>query len=265
MIADDSHSERQDDDDRPVVDPELLQLLKKAADDRVGRGDLAVVGGAVAGEEGLGRDVRSVRLVDVKQEKERLLGLLGDPLNRPRGRLLSRPLVAGALPSASRADGVVIEVEEGSEPRLVPEDVRRNRGPRHVAVLLQVGRHVADHLAIEEEPGVVADPVLGRERTREKRGMRRKRQGNGRVRIREDPRLAREGVERRRFDLRVAVGGEAIRPECVNGNENDRGVGVDAALVLRFRTARVQGEKDGENNEARAPPSRSPRSAGRAL
>ena len=36
----------EEDDDRPVVDPLLLQLGEQVADDRVGGGDLAVVGAA---------------------------------------------------------------------------------------------------------------------------------------------------------------------------------------------------------------------------
>src|SRR5436309_1301700 len=68
-----------EDDERAVVDAGAAERVEKAADDRVGGGDLGVVW-LEARPERLRRVVGGVRLVEVQEKKERLRLMRADPL-----------------------------------------------------------------------------------------------------------------------------------------------------------------------------------------
>ena len=103
------------DDRRLVVEAFLFQRIEEAADDRIGRLNVGVVG----------RLVRRVRLVDVKEEKEWMRLVLGDPLVGDLARLIARPLGA---PEAEEVrieiDGVVPEIESALDAGLAPQNDR---------------------------------------------------------------------------------------------------------------------------------------------
>ena len=74
-------------DERVVVAAELAEPVEQLAERRVGRGDLALVGRAVARALGRGRRPGRVRLVEVDEQEERLAARAAQPVERPRHRL----------------------------------------------------------------------------------------------------------------------------------------------------------------------------------
>src|SRR5688500_290557 len=84
---------RGEDDDRGIVEPGSLERPDQLADDGIRSGDLAVVGSRVAALEWLGWLVGGVRLVEMEEEKERLLAVPQDPCQRVLQRLPARALV----------------------------------------------------------------------------------------------------------------------------------------------------------------------------
>src|SRR6185295_7634239 len=98
-------------DDGPIVETQALELVEEPADDSVRRRDLAVVSVRIAGAERLGRLVRRMRLVEVKQEEERFALARLDPIeSEPRG-LPSRPLAAAEGLAGAQVDRRLEEVE----------------------------------------------------------------------------------------------------------------------------------------------------------
>ncbi len=80
------------DDERALVEPAAIELGEEIADQRVGGGDLAVVGVGVARAPGFGWAVGRVRLVEMEQEEERPAAGLGEKSRSPR-RPPRRPAV----------------------------------------------------------------------------------------------------------------------------------------------------------------------------
>src|SRR5687767_9938021 len=102
---------RREDDDRGVVEPRSLERLDQLADDGIRCGDFAVVGSRVAALERLGRLVRGVWLVEMKEEEERLLAVLPNPSQRVFQRFSARALVLAGRARRRDRDGVFVELE----------------------------------------------------------------------------------------------------------------------------------------------------------
>ncbi len=106
-------------------------------------------------------------------------------------------------------------------PGLVAQHVRRDGGARGVPLLLQVEGEVEVVIAVEDEPEVVAHPVLGRQLAREHGGVRGERHRARRVGVLEQPRVFDEGVDERRADLRVAVRRQVVGAQRVDRDQDD--------------------------------------------
>ena len=224
------------DHDRPVVDPELFQGVEEAPHDRVGGRHLAVVRGAVLAPEGLRRVVGDVRLVDVKQEEERLAGVRADPGLGERRRLVAGPLVVDRLDPGNRVDRILVEVEEHAQSGLGAQNVRGDGGPGRIAALLEEARKAPMGLAVEGEADVVPDTVLGREHAGQHRRVRRERHGARRVRVLEQPCVLREAVEKRGSNLGVPVQRKAVGAQRVDRDQDDRRIRKRAkGALLRAR------------------------------
>ncbi len=176
-------------DDRAVVETALPQVSEETADRCVGRGDLSVVGARrVLGAECLRRNVGSVRLVEVKEEKERLSRVgLREGFKTLYG-LGARPLVRRV-----RSEHVVVKVETGIEPTIATEGEGGDGRARRVAARLQHRRECRMRTR-QPVPHVVADAVLRRQEPGQERRVRRKRQWRRAVRVLENDRVARERV-----------------------------------------------------------------------
>src|SRR6185295_8000603 len=104
------------------------------------RRDLAVVSVRIAGAERLGRLVRRMRLVEVKQEEERFALARLDPIeSEPRG-LPSRPLAAAEGLAGAQVDRRLEEVEALGEAGFATQDVARNRRSGRIAGGLEQAR-----------------------------------------------------------------------------------------------------------------------------
>ncbi len=136
------------DDERLVVDPQLLEPRDEAADDGVGGGDVAVVLVGVARGEGLGRRVRGVGLVEVEEEEELPLGDAVQPAARQAQGLAARALLAAQRGAALGFDGVFVEVEAGAEAGLAAEDEAGDGAAGRVAEFLELARQEGDFFEV---------------------------------------------------------------------------------------------------------------------
>ena len=237
-----------DDDDRAVVDAELLQLRDDAGDLAVGEGNLAVVGvPLVPRGERLGRVVRRVRVVQVDPGEERPAFGAVDP----RERLVDR-LVAGPLDGAQRHRALLAEVEvvEVGVEALVDaplrvEDVGGDEAAGAVAVGLQdLGERQL--VRAEEEASVVAHAVLGRELAGEQARVRGQGERRDRLGLLEQDALAGELIEGRRLDVLRAVRLHAVGARRVERHHHQvqrlpRHAGGQGAQRLAFRPAERAG------------------------
>ena len=212
---------RGDDHDRPVVDADLPEMLEQPADDGVRGGHLSVVRVGVAPPERLGRVPRHVRLVDVEEVEKRPRGMRVQPALREAEGDAPRALLVGEARAVARVERVLVLVEQAGEPRLAPEHVRRDRGPRRVAPRLQQAREVRVPGTVEGEADVVAHAVLRGQEAGEHRDVRRQRHRAGAPRALEEERVPPKAIEMRRLDPRVAVGGQPVGPERVDRDQHD--------------------------------------------
>ena len=101
----------QQNDDGAMVKAFRFQKREELSDDRVGRGNLAVVCVRVAAAKWFGRIVRHVRLVDVKEKEEWLLRMCANPFLRPFLGDHSGTLKVGEERAWIRLDRCVVIVE----------------------------------------------------------------------------------------------------------------------------------------------------------
>ena len=194
-------------DQRAVVDPELLELGDQLADHVVGGGDLAVVGGLALGRKRRRRGVRSVRFVEMEEEQKRLVGVRPQPGQDPGERFAPGTLQLAEPRLGAHLDLVVVEVEAGGDPRPPLQHVRRHRAAGGVAPRLQELREVRlrpglDRRLVERIADVVAHPGGGGQEAGEDRGVRRQGQRHVGVGVGEQDGVAAQGVDRRRFASR---------------------------------------------------------------
>ena len=210
-----------------IVDPLPLQVVEELADDRVRRGDLAVVRRArvLAAKFG-SRRVRRVRLEEVEEEEERLLRAPFDPALGDRFRFGARPLQAADRLAALHLDVVVVEVEGLRQSAVAAEHVRGDGRTGGVALLLQQRRDRRVLRRVEAEADVVAHAVVGRQLAGEERDVRRERERHVRVGVREEDGIVAEPVEVRGLDAGVAVRGEVIRAQGVDRDHDHRRVRI---------------------------------------
>ncbi len=123
----------------------------------------------------------------------------------------------------------VVGVEPATDPGLCPQDVGRHEPGRGVAPALQHLRQ--RRLArLQREPEVVAHAVLERQTAREEGGVGRQRLRGVGPRAFEEDAIRGKGVDDRCGNLRVPVGGQAVRPQRVDQNHDNR------TAVCRRRT-----------------------------
>ena len=192
------------------------QRIEHDGDAVVGRRDLGVVG--PAGETGreCGRwIVRRVRVVEVNPEEEGRCSspqpCRGTPRHFRRAPLERRHrqvLPAGAF------EAVVVRVEPARHPGRSPEHERPDDGPRVIAGVVQ--QRAERRHALQPEPLVVHDPVVGGIQPGQDGRMRRQRQRSVRCRICEHRPRTRKRAQRR------CCGGRALGPQAVGAKGVDR-------------------------------------------
>ena len=123
-------------------------------------------------------------------------------------------------------DVVVPEVEAAADPARAVQDDARHGAARRVAGLLQELGQRRD-LRVHGVAEVVVDAVPVRQEPREDRDVRGKRERDVGVGPLEEDRVGAKRRERGGLDLAVAVEGEAVRAERVDGDQDDRRAGED--------------------------------------
>ncbi len=212
-----------DDDEGVQGLARLLQPLEKPSDLRVGVGHLAVVGYRPEALPPGGRGVvRRVGVEDVDPGEERPVAGGSQPRQRrvhDRGRAAGAALQAQS-PSGRAAEGVVEDVEAPIEPRVAGYRVGPDEPARRVAGLSEqcgqgrVGR-------VEGRREVVADPVLVGLPSREDRDVGRACLGYLDDGVLDEDALRGEAVHVRRLGRPVPVGPDAVRPQRVDGHEEE--------------------------------------------
>ena len=206
--------------------------VEQRAERLVDVGDLAVVqASGVLGVERRRRRIRRVRIEHVHPGEPAPLAA-GDPFQRGVDHFARRALrereigiVAGA------AEAVVVDVEPAVQPEAPFERHAADEGARLEPLVLQ-HRRDRRHAGLQPVAAVIADAVLVGVGAGEDARMRRP--GQRGVRVREvEPRAARrERVEVRR-PRRAAVAAHRIRPQRVDGDEEDVLIGPAIERALR--------------------------------
>ena len=114
---------REQNDQRLVVDPKLLETPDQAGDHRIRGGHLPVVRVVVAAGKWRRRRVRGVRLVQVEKQEEGRTRHPSEPLRRSRQRLRPGTLKPAQLPPGLESDLVVVDVEPPGDPGTGAQDV----------------------------------------------------------------------------------------------------------------------------------------------
>ncbi len=230
---------REEDDDRPVVDAEALQLVQQVADDPIGRGHLAVVLLGIARGEGLRRLVGGVRLVDVEEEEKGLLRRGAQPVERQPQGLGPRPLEAAEAAAGLELDAVLVEIEAGPQPVLPLEHIGRHRAARGIPLPFQDLRQerqlaLLDPRAVEVVADVVAHAVVGRLEAGQQGRVGRERERSRRIGVLEKDGVAPQGIDRRGLHTLVAIGRQVVGTQGVDGDDDDgralRDIGCGAGL-----------------------------------
>ena len=160
----------------------------------------------------------------MQEQEQALRALLIQPAFGDRFRL-----GAVALPRSERQlrrvrrHLVVEEIESLVDAGFLAEHVRRHDAAGRVAALAQ---HLRQEplAAFHGEPDVVADAGLERQPSRQERGVRRQRLRRMGIGPLEDDAVGRERVDRRRLHVAVAVDGQVVGSQRVDGDEDDRAV-----------------------------------------
>ena len=228
-------------DDRMVVTPHRPQGVEEPAHDLVGVGDIAVVGRGVARMPAR-RIVGRVRFVQVEKREHRPLragesvgkGLRGQgavPLLVPQGRV------------AASGDGVVILVEALGDAGPLAKDERGNGAKGCVSLRLEgFGYRPLPAQGIAE---IVAHPVMRGQQRGEKRRVGRQGQRDMTVGVFEHYRAGCEGIQVRGESRLRTVSAQAIRPQGVDRNEDDRGaLGLDPRTSATGAQGRSQQGQD---------------------
>ncbi len=209
-----------DDDQRRVVQAQLLQTLDHAPDAVVGVGDLARVG--IAGEprrKGLRRRVVGVRVVVVQEQEEPLVRVLLQPLQCEAARLLPPALTDGQL-LVRILEAVFVVLEALVESGLGIQDEGADDGARREAAPAEnLGQRFArvPQLVVE----VVADAVTGRNGAGQHRAVSRQRHRNGGVGVPEDDAFPGDPVDVRGGAAGMAVAAEVVGPAGVDADQQD--------------------------------------------
>ena len=246
---------RGEDDQRPGARPVREERLEQAPERGVGRRHLALVGLVPEPRrQRLGGLVGEVGLVEVDPaEPGRIPGRV-DEAARQADRLGPGALLLEEHgPRRGVDEAVVVDVEAPpeAEPRI--EGERAHEGPGPVAAGLQQ-RGEGLGAFREAEAGVVPDPVVRREASRE--DVRVRGQGGHVVGVRAvetDP-LRREPVHPRGGRAGAAVGAEGVGPQRVHGDEEDAQAGLAALRGPQAQPDRRRQQGEGEDDPERPPP-----------
>ena len=237
-------------DDRAVVEAVALEPADQLPDDGVGRRDLGVVGHSVAAAERLGRLVGKMRLVDVHEEEERPRLHALDPGHGAANRLAAGPLQQAhvARPLHVAAHGIVEEVHGVVDAGRAAQHVARHGGPRGVAVRPEDPGQRRARASVEVVAEVRPHAVLRREQARQHRQVRGEGQRTLAVGVLEEYRVALQGVDVRGLHPGVAVGGEVVGAEGVDGDQ-DHG---SARELRRTGGSRPAPGRQGQEDEGQA-------------
>ena len=206
-------------DHRVPVEAQFLEPPNQLADHRVGGGDLAVVGIAVAFGERRRRRVGGVRLVEVEEQEERRSRDLAKPA-RGRGQgLPSWPLQLAEPTAGLEPDAVVVNIEPTPDSGLAAQYVGRNEAAGRVPVPAERFRQ-RRRRRVQAVAGVVPQAVLGRQQAGEQAGVRRQGHVDVCVGALEQHTLACEAVDGGCFDPVVAVGRQPVRAQGVDRDEH---------------------------------------------
>ena len=210
-------------DRRLLVEGRRAQPIEQASDDLVRVSDLAVV--RFVRRETRRRGIGFVRLVDVKEQEERLAAVAGgQPPLRGGQRVLSVALhLADRALARRRRQLAVVGVEPLVQADGGAQHVGRHEPGRRPAALLQ--RPLHEPLSrLDGEADVVADAVFEGEQAGQDARVRRHRLRRVRIGALEDRPLRGERVDVRRPHPGIAVGRQVIGAQRVDGNQDDRSV-----------------------------------------
>jgi hypothetical protein len=192
-----------------------------------------------------------VRLEEVEEEEERLLLVLFDPLLGDGGRGVSRALQRAGRGAGAVRDRVVVEVEGAGHPGVAAQHVGRDCAAGCIPGGPQQGGD-GRRLGAQAIADVAADAVARREEAGEDGSVRGEREGDVRVGVGEEDRVAAERVEVRRLDFVVAVHRQAIGAQGVDGDEDHRSALADICDgVLDFAGKETE-EREREREEPEA-------------
>jgi hypothetical protein len=214
----------------------------------------------MARREGLRRDVREVRLIEVDPREGPRRSLGRPPLLRLLHRPGPRPLrheERGARLGIAQAIVVDVEPPVEAEPRVEREGA--HEGTRRVAGPLEEGGQRVDATG-EPEAGVVTDTVIERVPAGEDVGVRRQRHHVLGMRLLEAHAAGGQAVDPGCLDRPIPVTAEGIRPERVDGDEEDVEARLPAHGSGEARPADQGGDDEDQSNRGgdhRHPPTRS--------
>ena len=238
-----------DDDDRPVGDPEVLEVLEKAPDAGVDVGDLSEI------------RFLCVEVIEGRRRRQRVMGVVVmEPDEEGFARVVLQPRAHGIV-DPGRAPGVEIDL--------------RRRDPQSAEVVLVRGRDVVVEeleTLVKAEPGddrKGADrrrrsiPVIGKDlgqgplfrrndeesivpntvphgvSARQNRRVGRKGDRNGRFGMAEQNPFGRQAIDHGRFDAVISITPQRIGPNGVQSEDHD----VERGLRLRT----PHGEEDDQD------------------
>jgi len=260
----------QEDDERVLCQPELVQVREELAELVVGMGDLAVVLGdhvpqvlvaqrpvllgadladgevsLVAALEHLlellvGGNVRPVRVVEVhEQEEGHVLVVRGEPLEE----LVDVALEVLPVP-------VLREALSKSE---LPGDEPASR--EGLGLVARVAQQLGDRVLLgREEMHLLAAMVpegaeLGRVEAREQGSVHRRRPGRGAHGVGEPGSIPRQRVDLGACPAKIAIGAQVIRAQGVHADEDDVALSGPRVLTLDIDEAGAGRQHDQERKE----------------
>ena len=232
----------EDDDDRAIEAAVAGEMIEQTAQLQIGCRNLRVVRADHRRRKALadrcGRIVRRMRLVEMHPREERARPILVEPFDGFRHDLAAGPL--HGVEADVHAVLAEIEVVEEAIEALgdAPSTIEDERGDEPAGAVPSGAHDFCERLLLlaEIEAAVVAHAMRAGEGSGHERRVRRECQRRRRGRLREPDAAGREGVERRRLRRGIPIAADMIRPQRVDGDDED----VESGIAARARDPRSE-------------------------
>ena len=232
----------EDDDDRAIEAAVAGEMIEQTAQLQIGCRNLRVVRADHRRRKALadrcGRIVRRMRLVEMHPREERARPILVEPFDGFRHDLAAGPL--HRVEADVHAVLAEIEVVEEALEALgdAPSTIEDERGDEPAGAVPSGAHDFCERLLLlaEIEAAVVAHAMRAGEGSGHERRVRRECQRRRRGRLREPDAAGREGVERRRLRRGIPIAADMIRPQRVDGDDED----VESGIAARARDPRSE-------------------------